>query len=112
MKNWTAQPCEWEGTKIIETQRDKCGGHHVTHEPEQVAAISMATPEALALMLAAPQLLDALRTMLEAFEANQGADLNDIPALDSIELMQRTIEAAEDSAPWEAANEFDKEGTA
>jgi hypothetical protein len=108
MKNWTAQPCEWEGTKIIE----QGGNEHFPHEPTQVAAISMATPEALALMLAAPELLDALRTMLEAFEANQNDDLNDIPALDAIELMQRAIEAAEDSAPWEAANEFDKEGEA
>ena len=36
-----------------------------------------------------------MREMLEAFEANQDGDLNDIPATGAIELMQQAIAKAE-----------------
>lgn len=47
------------------------------------------------LITAAPEMLAALRQMLEAFESNQDGDLNDIPADVAIELMRQAIARAE-----------------
>jgi hypothetical protein len=94
--NWTASAqCDWEGIHLL----DSDGLIHAT--------ITGATPEALALIKAAPELLDTLRAVCEAFEAHSPCDLNDIPADDAIEMMKRAIEAAEDSASIEAEREFD-----
>ena len=113
---WTAKPCDWEGVKIIETRRERCGDDYVTHEPEQVASVSMATPEALALMLAAPALIDALLFAEEALlrlheqENEHSGEAHDLSwRLDAI---ASAIEEAADTAPWEAADAFDKEGEA
>ena len=50
--------------------------------------------DAARLMAAAPEMLEALQIMLEAFKSNQSGDLNDIPAADAIDLMRRATEAA------------------
>lgn len=58
---WKIEQCDFEGAKIMETRFTTCTGNRVRHEPEQVATISMATPEAMAMIAAAPEMLAALK---------------------------------------------------
>jgi hypothetical protein len=60
---WKIEQCDFEGAKIMETKFTMCMGNRVRHEPEQVATISMATPEALAMIAAAPAMLAALKNL-------------------------------------------------
>ena len=62
--DWKIEQCDFEGAKIMETRYTGELGGRVRHDPEQVASISMATPEAIAMIAAAPAMLAALKTLL------------------------------------------------
>jgi len=99
--NWTASAqCDWEGLHL----NDPATG--LTH-----ATITAATPEALALIKAAPELLHELRCALADLEGImpefEPSGERTHPAWTTITQSRAAIEAAEDSASIEAEREFD-----